>query len=889
MILFSGRKAAAAASTAAAQSVASSVASVLRLLPVLSLAAGLTFSAVGPLGAQETGAQQGAGTTEAPSSTDNSTTTPSVSVAPNGTVTIDSSGAISGRPVPTAPADVAADAAATAGEVTPDAAAAQIDYAAWDKAAKRAETALADATTSDATLDQLRAEMVGWRASLLSAQSANASRIDTIRTQIAALGAAPADGATEPDEIATRRKDLNEQLATLQAPGITAEEAYTRADGLIREIDTVMRERQADALLKLSPSPLNPANWAAGLIALNDTAQSLWGEVTLRWKRPSARSSLTGNLPLIGLSLAFAVMLVWRGRPFMERLATKVKSGASRRGRNLWALLLSLGQIVIPTAGIFALSTALRLTAMIGPQGQAIAAALPALGFMVFTAIWLGGQTFRKGDGNDGLLHLTEERRTEGRLLTTSAGLVLGLEGLRSVAMDPSSVDPAGLAVVSFPVICVTSMLLWRLGQLLRQHLQNEEAGDASVGFRNRVMGWMGTAAVGIGIVAPLLAAVGYITAGSALVYPAVISLALMALIVILQRAVGEVYVLVVGGEEGAQDALIPVLIGFALFLISLPLFALIWGARVADLTEMWTRFREGFQMGETRISPTDFLAFAIIFGLGYTVTRFVQGALRTSVLPRTRLDQGGQNAVISGVGYLGIILAALIAVNATGLDLSGLALVASALTVGIGFGLQNIVSNFVSGIILLIERPVSEGDWIEVGTTSGTVKSISVRSTRIQTFDRSDVIVPNLDLVQQRVTNWTRFNLTGRVVLQINVGIGADTALVEKILREAAEAQPLALLNPPPAVVLVGFGNNLLNYELRVLLRDVNASARVRTDLNREIVRRFIEERIVVPPGTPEMVVHQGRPWVPPEPPAPGAESVPPEEAEGTTKGASQ
>jgi potassium-dependent mechanosensitive channel len=150
------------------------------------------------------------------------------------------------------------------------------DYDVWEVVATRAEDAIAAGRASNTAFDQLRAELASWRSRFLSAQGINSARIATLREQIAALGDPPADGQSEPQEISDRRGALNEQLSRLQAPVLTAEEAYRRADGLIGEIDALIRNRQTEEILELGPSPLNPVHWTAGLNALRGTAFSLW-------------------------------------------------------------------------------------------------------------------------------------------------------------------------------------------------------------------------------------------------------------------------------------------------------------------------------------------------------------------------------------------------------------------------------------------------------------------------------------------------------------------------------------------------------------------------------------------------------------------------------------
>ena len=722
-----------------------------------------------------------------------------------------------------------------------------VESSVWVSVAARAQTATQSTRISSAALEDLRSELVGYRSEFLEAQNVNAARIATTANQIASLGAAPTDGDSESADATAWRLSLNEQLGRLRAPVIEAEEAYLQADGLIREIDSIIRNRQTDALLEFGPTPLNPTLWSGALAGFSTGLDRIRKEIRAAWASPTGKQQFQGQLPVTLLLIIVAAVLLLRSKQWVEFIAGFVVTN-TRRGKGVWRFALSLGQLLLPLAGLTALREAAFSSGLLGIGGTTLVNTLIPIGMSIFAARWLAGVLFPKpalaGAEQPRFLSHTTEERTKLRALITALGVVYAVRLFVLTLLDVSSASATVAAVWGFPFLVVAALLFFRLCQALRPGPSEDDELVHGV----RLITTVSRVGMLIAVLAPVLGAIGYMSAANALLYPAIISIGLIGLLVVLQRLAGDLYSLVTGADDGQSDALIPILIGFVLTLTSLPIFALVWGVRIADLTEIWARFREGFAIGESRISPTDFLTFAVIFAVGYMITRLVQGTLKSSVLPKTRMDIGGQNAIVSGLGYVGIFLAAVIAISAAGLDLSNLAIVAGALSVGIGFGLQNIVSNFVSGIILLIERPISEGDWIEVGGQMGYVRDISVRSTRIETFDRTDVIVPNSDLVSGTVTNYTRGNLVGRVRVPVGVAYGTDTKRVETILLEIATAHPMVLTTPPARAFFISFGADSLDFEIRAILRDVNFVAAVRSDMNHEINRRFAEEGIEIP-----------------------------------------
>jgi small-conductance mechanosensitive channel len=275
------------------------------------------------------------------------------------------------------------------------------------------------------------------------------------------------------------------------------------------------------------------------------------------------------------------------------------------------------------------------------------------------------------------------------------------------------------------------------------------------------------------------------------------------------------------------------------------------WGLSDTGTAMVLATLVDGFAIGDMQIVPAKVLTGVIVFAALLGVARWLRGWVETKWLSRSRMDRGAKDAMVTITGYVGFVVAALLGLSSAGVSLTNLALIASALSVGIGFGLQHVVSNFVAGLILLFERPVKTGDWVVVGNTEGIVKRIRVRATEIRTFERSDVSVPNSELINGAVKNWTLRDRVGRANIPIGVAYGSNTEMVRDLLLEVARAHPAIIQDTrgdPVKVLFRGFGDCALNFELSFTVRNVEDRGDVVSDLNFAIDKAFRAHRIEIP-----------------------------------------
>ncbi|MEO1161937.1 MAG: mechanosensitive ion channel domain-containing protein, partial [Pseudomonadota bacterium] len=289
-------------------------------------------------------------------------------------------------------------------------------------------------------------------------------------------------------------------------------------------------------------------------------------------------------------------------------------------------------------------------------------------------------------------------------------------------------------------------------------------------------------------------------------------------------------------------------IVDFTLLLLGLPLLLSLTALSWVDVRGWFSTAFFGFNIGDITISLSSIFLAIGVFVIGLVLTRFVTGWLDRRILSATEMDAGVRNSIRTGASYTATILALLVAFAAAGVNFGNIAIVAGALSVGIGFGLQSIVNNFVSGLILLAERPIKVGDWVAVTAGEGTVTKINVRATEIETFDRCSIIVPNSSLISDAVQNWTHGDLMGRCKVAVGVSYDADPQQVHDILVKCAEDHPRAMAYPLPSVLFKDFGASSLDFEVRVFINDVNWVAFVASELRFSIHKALKEAGIEIP-----------------------------------------
>ncbi len=401
--------------------------------------------------------------------------------------------------------------------------------------------------------------------------------------------------------------------------------------------------------------------------------------------------------------------------------------------------------------------------------------------------------------------------------------------------------------------IALASILFLALGKIrfLRIEPASNELGESK---RSYVWLWNGLRNItrAILITVPFMSLAGYTNLGLYLSFNILITLAallmfawLRQLVVFLNKKAHPPQI------QNEQENLSPLAITviepiLALLMLATTLF--FWGLTSEDVTTWVEQYKHGIPIGDITINFSSIGAAIALFFALYVATKVIQWFLSSRVFPYTQMNIGIRDAILAITGYIGILIALLAGMSSIGLDLSNLAIVAGALSVGIGFGLQAIFNNFVSGLILLFERPVKVGDWVIVGEYQGIIKKIRVRSTEIETFQNASIIVPNSQLISETVTNWTLHDRVGRVDIAIGVAYGSDTDKVREVLLQTAKDHPQVRNYPSPNVYFMNFGDSSLDFELRCFIRNIRDIFWVSSELRFAVDKAFREHDITIP-----------------------------------------
>ncbi len=710
-----------------------------------------------------------------------------------------------------------------------------------------AEKILTAIKSVDTDLGRLRDDIDGVIAKTTQTADSLRPRLSDIQSQIDRLGPAPEKGAApEAPSAATERARLSAEASELSGAIKTLEVTWWRARQAIDKITDIRLQLFVQSLTERMSSPLFPALWTnlvrdapAVSWRLNYNATDWFSSITKQ------KANVAGLLGVAALLYLILKALVFRLTRYRREPGAAIPTFFERAASASW---------IAPARAIPAAATAFLLYAgfdyfglLYYPTAAPAGASLLRASLIFISVAALLNAVFAPNQPERRLMALSDRAaRRICRLLKILAAIYaadLFFSSVGQILYFPLSISVVQSLIASVGFAGVLIGLL-----LTPFEPYAAEGAPAAAVSRDRprwlkIPLWIAAAAI---VVECLLGyvALGRFTAQQLVMTGVVVLVASLLFLAIraftrgngdsrnpvslfLEEQIG------LDGSRRQQLAwLTESLLTIALAIIAVPLLMLQWGFAGPDIRDWLKSALFGFEIGQFKISLVRILIGILLFVGLLFATRLIQRRLRDAVLIPPRMDAGIANSIDTAVGYAGTALAAIVAVSYAGFDVTNLAIVAGALSVGIGFGLQSIVNNFVSGLILLIERPIKVGDWVVVGNEQGNVKRISVRSTEIETFDRASLIVPNSELITGRVLNWTHRNALGRVVLKFTAGANADPRRVIDVLTECARRHPDILAEPAPLAVFEGFTATTTEFSLRVLLPDINRGLKVQSDL---------------------------------------------------------
>lgn len=705
----------------------------------------------------------------------------------------------------------------------------------------------------------------------------SASQLEPARAQIEErlkeLGDPPGQGRTEDASITRDREETRRRLGAADADLRQARFLAVRAGQISERLADRRRELLTRQLFERSPSIADPALWRDVAAAAPRLASSIAFFVQDWFALLGASGSALGYL-ILASTIALAALLYWPAR--RRLLATPLAGWIGHAGteaptslqRSVVAAWTAVVNALLPALAAFFVVRVLQGLDLVPFRFGFVANAL-VVGLVMFSGLRAVTAALVAPDRPAWrFVPVSDEvarqvmRTSTAMAATVAIFYVLQNVGAAIVAPLVTNVALLGASSLAFAAVVAVGI---GAGSRIEAREREAQARDPYAPPRRQDMASWRLMRLGLWLAAAVVAGAavaGYNAFGAYLAGQVVwILIVLGGLKVLLNLVDDAATELTRRGSPGAwrisstlgveqtsveqvgivlSGVVRVVLLVAAAFMIIVP-----WGVESRDALGAVRALFFGVQIGGVSISISAVLLAVTAFAIGLLATRGVQRWLDDRLLPATRMDIGLRNSVHTVFGYVGFIIAAMVGFSFLGADLQNLAIVAGALSVGIGFGLQSIVSNFVSGLILLAERPIKAGDWIVVGDAEGYVRRINVRSTEIETFDKAVVIVPNANLVSGTVRNWMHNDLLGRARVKVTVPHGTDPEKVRDILVDIARDHPIVTSDPEPRAALIDFVDGGMVFELGFTVLNVDKAAGARSDVRYAILKRFAEDGI--------------------------------------------